>query len=79
MNKEIVLGKWKTFGATIIRQWWPEFTAIELDHINGSWNRLVCKVQEKFGYTNYAYAEIACRSRIHCNQSNHHVLFSESN
>ena len=79
MNQDIALGEWKHFGETIVKQWWPEFTTAELDCINGNWRRLVCKVQEKFGYANYARAEIECRARLNCNESNDHVLFPGAN
>jgi uncharacterized protein YjbJ (UPF0337 family) len=50
MNRDILKGKWKQFRGEIKRQW-GEITDDELDQIEGQHDKLVGKLQEKYGYT----------------------------
>lgn len=48
MNKEILKGKWNQFKGTV-KQKWGELTDDEVDQINGDYDKLVGKIQERYG------------------------------
>jgi len=50
MNKNIFEGKWKQLQGEI-RERWGDLTDDELDQIAGKRDKLVGKLQEKYGYT----------------------------
>lgn len=50
MNSDILSGKWKQFRGEIKRQW-GELTDDELDQIEGQRDKLVGKLQERYGYS----------------------------
>jgi uncharacterized protein YjbJ (UPF0337 family) len=50
MNDDVLKGKWKQFRGTI-KQRWGELTDDELDQIEGRRDKLIGKLQEKYGYS----------------------------
>lgn len=50
MNEDILKGKWKQFRGQV-KETWGELTDDELDEIEGRRDKLVGKLQEKYGYT----------------------------
>ena len=50
MNSDILSGKWKQLRGEL-RETWGEITDDELDQISGKRDKLVGKLQEKYGYT----------------------------
>ncbi len=49
MNRDIFAGKWKQFRGRV-KQTWGDLTDDELDRIDGSYDRFVGVLQEKYGY-----------------------------
>jgi len=50
MNSDIFQGKWKQIRGEV-RETWGDLTDDELEQINGNLDKLVGKLQEKYGYT----------------------------
>jgi uncharacterized protein YjbJ (UPF0337 family) len=50
MNKDILEGKWKQIRGEI-KETWGELTDRELDEIEGKRDKLVGKLQEKYGWS----------------------------
>jgi len=50
MNSDILKGKWKQLKGTVRKQW-GKLTDDEIDMIEGDSERLVGKVQERYGRT----------------------------
>jgi uncharacterized protein YjbJ (UPF0337 family) len=50
MNKDVLEGKWRQLKGSIKTKW-GKLTDDELDQIEGNYDRLVGKVQERYGYT----------------------------
>jgi len=50
MNTDILKGKWKQIRGEA-KKWWGELTDDELDQIDGERDKLVGKVQERYGRT----------------------------
>lgn len=50
MNKDILEGKWLQLKGNI-KQQWGRLTDDELDQINGRYEELVGRVQERYGYS----------------------------
>ena len=48
MNNDILAGKWKQLRGEIQRRW-GKLTNDELDEINGSYDKLAGKLQERYG------------------------------
>jgi uncharacterized protein YjbJ (UPF0337 family) len=49
MNEDILKGKWKQLVGTL-KQKWADLTDDDWTHINGDKDRLVGKIQERYGY-----------------------------
>jgi uncharacterized protein YjbJ (UPF0337 family) len=49
MNKDIIKGKWNQLKGEIKVQW-GKLTDDELDQIDGNYDKMVGKLQEKYGY-----------------------------
>ena len=49
MNKDILKGKWRQIKGEVKKQW-GDLTDDELDRIDGSYDKMVGKLQEKYGY-----------------------------
>lgn len=50
MNTDIFQGKWKQIRGEV-REAWGDLTDDEVEQINGNVDKLVGKLQEKYGYT----------------------------
>lgn len=50
MNRDVLEGKWRQFRGRIKTQW-GKLTDDELDEIEGNFDLLVGKIQEKYGQT----------------------------
>jgi len=44
----VLSGKWKQIRGEL-KQQWAKLTDDDLDHIDGSWDRFVGKIQERYG------------------------------
>jgi uncharacterized protein YjbJ (UPF0337 family) len=49
MNKDIIKGKWNQIKGEVKVQW-GKLTDDELDEIDGQYDKIVGKLQEKYGY-----------------------------
>lgn len=49
MNKDIIQGKWNQLKGEVKVQW-GKLTDDELNEINGNYDKVVGKLQEKYGY-----------------------------
>lgn len=49
MNRDIIKGKWTQLKGEVKVQW-GKLTDDELDEINGNYDKMVGKLQEKYGY-----------------------------
>jgi uncharacterized protein YjbJ (UPF0337 family) len=50
MNKDIFQGNWKQFKGEI-RSWWGQLTDDDIEQIAGERDKLVGKLQEKYGWS----------------------------
>ncbi len=50
MNQDIVKGQWKQIRGKA-KEWWGKLTDDDLDLIHGNRDRLIGKLQERYGYT----------------------------
>ena len=50
MNTDILEGKWKQLRGEL-KGWWGRLTDDDLDQIAGSKDKLVGKIQERYGYS----------------------------
>jgi uncharacterized protein YjbJ (UPF0337 family) len=50
MNRDVLEGKWKQIRGRV-REFWGDLTDDELDEIGGKRDRLVGKLQERYGYS----------------------------
>jgi uncharacterized protein YjbJ (UPF0337 family) len=50
MNEDILKSQWTQLRVPI-KQWWSVLTDDDLDKINGRRDKLIGKLQEKYGYT----------------------------
>jgi uncharacterized protein YjbJ (UPF0337 family) len=50
MNKEILEGKWKELRGRV-KAWWGQLNDSDLDQIQGHYDQLIGKLQERYGYT----------------------------
>ncbi|MFZ7127646.1 MAG: CsbD family protein [Desulfobacterales bacterium] len=49
MNKDIIKGKWNQIKGEVKKQW-GDLTNDELDEIEGNYDKMIGKLQEKYGY-----------------------------
>lgn len=49
MNQDVLKGKWKQIRGQM-KQWWSKLTDDDLDGIEGNYDVLVGKLQERYGY-----------------------------
>jgi uncharacterized protein YjbJ (UPF0337 family) len=47
--KDVLEGKWKQIRGEM-KQWWGRLTDDDFDQINGSRDKLIGKLQERYGY-----------------------------
>ena len=50
MNEDTLAGQWKQFRGKA-REWWGELTDDDLDMVNGRFDQMVGKLQERYGYS----------------------------
>jgi uncharacterized protein YjbJ (UPF0337 family) len=50
MNQDIFAGKWKQLRGRV-KQTWGDLTDDDLDRIDGSYDRFIGTLQEKYGYS----------------------------
>lgn len=50
MNSDVLEGKWKQLKGEVLKRW-GQITDDELDQIEGQREKLIGKLQEKYGYT----------------------------
>ena len=50
MNKDILEEKWKKLRGQA-KAWWGQLSDRDIDQIQGRYERLVGKIQERYGYT----------------------------
>jgi uncharacterized protein YjbJ (UPF0337 family) len=63
MNKDVLQGIWKQVRGQM-KSWWGNLTDDDLDVIDGNRDKLVGKLQERYGYTREK-AEQEVNSRLH--------------
>lgn len=49
LNSDVLKGKWKQMRGQV-KQWWGDLTDDDLDQIDGSMDKLVGRLQERYGY-----------------------------
>ena len=63
MNAEILKGKWKQLRGEV-KKWWGDLTDDDLEKIAGEHDKLVGRIQERYGYAKeQAEAEVDRRLR----------------
>ncbi len=50
MNRDIAAGKWKQMRGQV-REWWGQLTDDDLDQIGGKAEKLIGRLQERYGYS----------------------------
>ncbi len=50
MNEDTLKGQWKQLKGEIVKQW-GKLTNDEVDQINGEYEKLVGRIQERYGHT----------------------------
>jgi len=50
MNEDIFKGQWKQIRGKA-KEWWGKLTDDDLDKIDGRFDQMIGKLQEKYGYT----------------------------
>jgi uncharacterized protein YjbJ (UPF0337 family) len=50
MNQDIFEGKWKQFRGDV-KKWWGDLTDDDLQQVEGNRDKLVGKLQERYGWT----------------------------
>ena len=50
MNKDVMEGKWKQLRGEV-KKWWGQLTDDDLDTVAGNKEKLIGKLQERYGYT----------------------------
>jgi len=49
MNKDVMEGKWKQLRGEV-KKWWGQLTDDDLDTVAGNREKLIGKLQERYGY-----------------------------
>jgi uncharacterized protein YjbJ (UPF0337 family) len=49
MNKDVMEGKWKQMRGEV-KKWWGQLTDDDLDTVAGNRDKLIGKLQERYGY-----------------------------
>lgn len=61
MNQDILKGKWKQLKGNM-RKMWGKLTDDDIEQINGNYELLVGKIQERYGHTR-EQAEKECKDK----------------
>jgi uncharacterized protein YjbJ (UPF0337 family) len=68
MNRDIFEGKWKQIRGDA-KIWWGKLTDDDIERVNGNYDRLIGRLQERYGYTReQAEAEIDQRMTAYENR-----------
>ncbi len=69
---DVLVGSWNQLRGPI-KTWWSKLTDTDLDEINGHYDILVSKLQEKYGY-NVQHAEEQVKQRLTEFEHEHRAL-----
>lgn len=69
---DVLVGNWNQLRGPI-KTWWNKLTDVDLDEINGNYDILVSKLQEKYGY-NVQRAEEQVKQRLAEFEREHRAL-----
>ncbi|MDE3088197.1 MAG: hypothetical protein KGJ80_02270 [Chloroflexota bacterium] len=72
--QDVLVGSWNRLRGPI-KTWWDKLTDVDLDEINGNYDILVSKLQEKYGY-NVQRAEAQVKQRLGEFEREHRALTS---
>ncbi len=50
MNRDVLEGNWKQMRGQV-KEWWGELTDDDLDRIDGKKDKLIGRLQERYGYS----------------------------
>ena len=64
MNNEIIKGKWNQLKGSM-KQFWGKLTDDDIEQINGNYDTLVGKIQERYGHTK-EQAEKEAKEKCRC-------------
>lgn len=64
MNKDILEGKWTQVKGNL-KTWWGKLTDNDVEEIDGKFDKLVGKLQERYGHTR-EQAEKECKEKCEC-------------
>jgi uncharacterized protein YjbJ (UPF0337 family) len=64
MNSDVIKGKWKQLKGEM-KHMWGKLTDDDIESINGDYDKLVGKLQERYGHTR-DQAEKECREKCGC-------------
>ncbi len=70
--QDVLVGSWNQLRGPI-KTWWNKLSDTDLDEINGNYDILVSKLQEKYGY-NVQTAEAQVRQRLGEFERGHRAL-----
>ena len=62
MNEDILKGRWLQIKGDL-KNWWGKLTDDDLEQIDGSYEKLVGKLQERYGH-NRELAEKICNAKL---------------
>ncbi len=70
--QDVLVGSWNQLRGPI-KTWWDKLSDTDLDEINGNYDILVSKLQEKYGY-NVQRAEAQVKQRLGEFEREHRAL-----
>ena len=70
--QDVLVGSWNQLRGPI-KTWWNKLSDADLDEINGNYDILVSKLQEKYGY-NVQRAEAQIKQRLGDFEREHRAL-----
>jgi uncharacterized protein YjbJ (UPF0337 family) len=73
--QDVLVGSWNQLREPI-KTWWDKLSDTDLDEINGNYDILVSKLQEKYGY-NVQRAEALVKQRLGEFEREHRALTAQ--